>query len=39
MNVKVKVIGMPSIEINGEALRLPLKKAEAIVYYLSLIHI
>ncbi|MCD7877545.1 MAG: AAA family ATPase [Cloacibacillus porcorum] len=36
MNVKVKVIGTPSIEINGEALRLPLKKAEAIVYYLAI---
>ena len=35
MNVKVRVIGTPSIEINGEALRLPLKKAEAMVYYLA----
>ncbi len=35
MNVKITVIGAPSIEIDEKPLRLPLKKAEAIVYYLA----
>ena len=35
MSVKIKVIGTPSIEIDDRPLRLPLKKAEGIVYYLA----
>ncbi|MEG1824939.1 MAG: AAA family ATPase [Cloacibacillus sp.] len=35
MDLKIKVIGAPSIEIDGQQLHLPLKKAEAIVYYLA----
>ena len=33
--VKIKVIGSPFIEADGRKVHLPLKKAEAIVYYLA----
>jgi len=33
--VKIKVMGDPFIEADGTRIRLPLKKAEAIVYYLA----
>lgn len=36
MSIIIKVIGAPSIEIDGKKLQLPLKKAEAIVYYLAI---
>ena len=35
MSVKIKVIGTPFIEVSGEKLHFPLKKAEALVYYLA----
>lgn len=36
MDLKITVIGTPTIELNGAPLHLPLKKAEAIVYYLAI---
>ena len=36
MSVKIKIMGSPSINVDGERLNLPLKKAEAIIYYLAL---
>lgn len=36
MDVNIKVIGAPSIEIDGRPFLLPLKKAEAILYYLAI---
>lgn len=36
MSVKIKIMGNPSINVDGERLNLPLKKAEAIIYYLAL---
>ena len=35
MGAKINVIGTPSIEIDGKSLRLPVKKAEAMIYYLA----
>lgn len=36
MKLHVRVIGTPSIEIDSTPLHLPLKKAEAMVYYLAI---
>jgi DNA-binding SARP family transcriptional activator/tetratricopeptide (TPR) repeat protein/AAA+ ATPase superfamily predicted ATPase len=35
MSIKIQVIGTPFIEVDGEKLFLPLKKAEALIYYLA----
>ncbi len=35
MSVKIKVIGTPFIEVSDEKLHFPIKKAEALVYYLA----
>jgi len=36
MSIKIQIIGTPSIEVDGEILHLPLKKAEAMIYYLAI---
>lgn len=36
MSVKIQIIGTPSIEVDGKRLYLPLKKAEAMIYYLAI---
>ena len=36
MSVKIQVFGTPYIEVNGEKLHLPLKKTEALIYYLAI---
>lgn len=35
MPIKIQIIGTPSIEVDGKRLYLPLKKAEALIYYLA----